>query len=387
MKLSTILKEVSDQQSREMITGIADILRDVKDEGNRKEIAKRMIKKFDREGVKYNAEEFLKLCGVGDTLKELNVPQPEDAYALSKPRKSVTQGNLLVYKYHFKNRKGNDISIETNFDTDKSEMYVVFYESDKEKESDDDLKYGTKTGSGDMLKVLATVVEAVKRTAEDLGGMRNVKAILIQSDDPKRFEVYAHYAETLFPDFTVEKVGTWIYMTNKKYEPTNKQLKEIGEATAAPYPFKSTVRDPELDEYEFVTDAGNKYVVLIEKYTKEGERDYDVQFGIIRNPERVDNRNPFLSNPFDTDREVNDPKNLFRVMATVVAAVKRSIQLDEKSGKIRVAKLIMLPTKRDASDTRRTQLYKKYIDKHMPAGSVVSVDPDGSRIQVELPKK
>lgn len=159
-----------------------------------------------------------------DILKELNIPEPKDAYStLSKPIKSVTPqssgGNLLVYKYHFKNRKGNDISIETNFDTDKSEMYVVFYESDKEKESDDDLKYGTKTGSGDMLKVLATVVEAVKRTAEDLGGMRNVKGISIQSDDPQRFGIYLRYAESLFPDFTVEKVGTWIYMTNKKYRP------------------------------------------------------------------------------------------------------------------------------------------------------------------------
>lgn len=322
-----------------------------------------------------------------DILKELNVPKPEDAYTLSKPRKSVTQGNLLVYKYHFKNRNKNDISIETNFDTAKSEMYVVFYESDKEKESNDDLKYGTKTGSGDMLKVLATVVEAVKRTAKDLGGMQNVRAILVQSDDPKRFEVYAHYAKTLFPDFTVEKVGSWIYMTNKKYEPTNKQLKEIGEATAAPYPFKSTVRDPDLDEYEFFTDTGNKYVVVIEKMTDGADRDYDVQFGIIRKPEHVDNRNPFLASPLDTGTEVNDPKNLFRVMATVVEAVKRSIKLDEKSGKIRVANVIMNPTKRDKSDMRRTQLYKRYIDKHMPAGSVVSVEPDGSRIQVELPKK
>jgi len=223
MKLSTILKEVSEQQSRDMVTGIADILRDVKDEANRKKIAKRMIKKFDKEGVKYNAGEFLKLCGLGDTLKELNVPQPQDAYTLSDPIKEVkpqsSGGNLLVYKYHFKNRKDHDISIETNFDTAKSEMYVLFYESGKEKENNDDLKYGTKTGSGDMLKVLATVVEAVNRTAKDLGGIQNVKAILIQSDDPKRLNVYAHYAETLFPDFTVEKVGSWIYMINKKYEP------------------------------------------------------------------------------------------------------------------------------------------------------------------------
>lgn len=157
-----------------------------------------------------------------DMLKELNVPERKDAYTLSKPRKSVvplSKGNLVMYKYRFKNRNKNNITIDTNFDTHTSEIYVAFYESNKEKEHKDDLKYGTKTESGDMLKVLATVVEAVKRTAEDLGGMRNVRAIKIQSADPQRFNIYLHYAKTLFPDFTVEKVGGWIAMTNKKYEP------------------------------------------------------------------------------------------------------------------------------------------------------------------------
>ena len=62
MKLSTILKEVSEQQSRDMVNGIADILRDVKDKSNREEIAKRMVKKFDREGVKYDEKQFMKMC-------------------------------------------------------------------------------------------------------------------------------------------------------------------------------------------------------------------------------------------------------------------------------------------------------------------------------------
>lgn len=62
MKLSTILKEVSEQQSRDMVNGIADILRDVKDKSNREKIAKRMVKKFDREGVKYDEKQFMKMC-------------------------------------------------------------------------------------------------------------------------------------------------------------------------------------------------------------------------------------------------------------------------------------------------------------------------------------
>lgn len=62
MKLATLLKEVSEQQSRDMVNGIADILRDVKDKSNREEIAKRMVKRFDREGVKYDEKQFMKMC-------------------------------------------------------------------------------------------------------------------------------------------------------------------------------------------------------------------------------------------------------------------------------------------------------------------------------------
>jgi hypothetical protein len=62
IKLTTMLKEVSDQQSKDMVNGIADILRDVKDMSNRTQIAKRMMNKFDREGVKYDENEFMKKC-------------------------------------------------------------------------------------------------------------------------------------------------------------------------------------------------------------------------------------------------------------------------------------------------------------------------------------
>ena len=64
MKLRAILKEVTDQQSREMVTGIAEILRMVKDDANREQIAKRMMRKFDIEGVNYDPTEFMKLSNV-----------------------------------------------------------------------------------------------------------------------------------------------------------------------------------------------------------------------------------------------------------------------------------------------------------------------------------
>jgi hypothetical protein len=309
-----------------------------------------------------------------DILKELNVPKPEDAYNLSEPTKSpeLSRGTpLVLYKYHFKNRKGNDISIETNFDTDKSEIYVVFYESDKEKEHNDDLKYGTKTGSGDMLKVLATVVEAVNRTAKDLGGMQNVRAIFIQSDDPQRFEVYAHYAKTLFPDFTVEKIGSWIEIANKKYKPTNKQLKEIGETTAEAYPLTVKDEGDSFITYTFKTDIGTNYrIVILKDYLDPDSEEliYIISFGVDK-PGSV-----------DFEGEVGDYKNIYRVMATVVKAVKDTIAQEE----LPVTKLEINPTKKNAEDKRRLNLYMKYIEKQMPVGS--SVWTDGSEsILVSLP--
>lgn len=203
-----------------------------------------------------------------DILKELNVPTPKDAYPLKGP---VTDHDTMYkrFEYTFKTKPaynpwnaeksyksgvrvnhngsnfesktdgnmGNeprgksdqnweltpstyDITIETNFLISDSAMYVVFYETKNKMASDEDSKYNTITNSGDMLKVLATVVRAVNRTAdEQLGGMQNVRVIRISPADKSRRSVYKHYAKTLFPNFKVEDLGSWISLINKDYEP------------------------------------------------------------------------------------------------------------------------------------------------------------------------
>jgi hypothetical protein len=154
---------------------------------------------------------------LGDILNELNVPKPEDSYPLTGPETS-TRENLMINKYRFTNRNGDDMTVAVNFDTRDEDLYVVFYKTSEE-ESEDDEKYGGETGSGDMLKVLATVVEAVKRTAEKLGGMDKIRKIHIEPSDIRRFNIYVHYAKTLFPDFALKRVGRWISMLNKNYKP------------------------------------------------------------------------------------------------------------------------------------------------------------------------
>lgn len=65
---NTPIKEVEvgpgHENDRDMVVGVAEILRMVDDMNNRKEIAEAMLRKFKSEDVIHNAEEFLTLCGI-----------------------------------------------------------------------------------------------------------------------------------------------------------------------------------------------------------------------------------------------------------------------------------------------------------------------------------
>lgn len=67
---------------RDMVVGVAEILRMVDDIDNREEIADRMMDKFDDEDVNYDAEEFMSMSGVG-SVNEAETPQ---APMLNKPK-------------------------------------------------------------------------------------------------------------------------------------------------------------------------------------------------------------------------------------------------------------------------------------------------------------
>ena len=62
--LQEALPEVSDLQPDEvpMITGIAEILRQVKDVDNRREIADDQIRQFKQQGIRFDYSEFIKMC-------------------------------------------------------------------------------------------------------------------------------------------------------------------------------------------------------------------------------------------------------------------------------------------------------------------------------------
>jgi len=52
--------EEEDDDDKEMVEGVASILRGVKDKKNRLQLANKLAKQFDREKVKYNLADFLK---------------------------------------------------------------------------------------------------------------------------------------------------------------------------------------------------------------------------------------------------------------------------------------------------------------------------------------
>jgi hypothetical protein len=65
IRLNRILKEVSSDHSndRDMVVGVAEIIKMVKDDDNRRDIATSMMAKFRNEDVIFDKDEFLKMCG------------------------------------------------------------------------------------------------------------------------------------------------------------------------------------------------------------------------------------------------------------------------------------------------------------------------------------
>jgi NAD(P)H-flavin reductase len=66
IKLSSLIKEASTDHSndRDMVVGVAEIIKMVKDLDNRKDIMVSMMAKFRNEDVMFDKDEFKKMCGL-----------------------------------------------------------------------------------------------------------------------------------------------------------------------------------------------------------------------------------------------------------------------------------------------------------------------------------
>lgn len=176
-----------------------------------------------------------------DLTLELNMPKPEDAYKFDKiASKDLGYGDY--YKYAYTNVKGDPMEI-TVLSSKKPKdpgitLYVAFgadttaqgtkgdfIPDPGNEDPDEEDKYDQKTGAGDVLKVLATVVQAVKNTVNKVGGMDKVYAMAWSPTDPKRGNVYDHYVQTLFPTFKKNEEASkhsFKYYVNQDFKPKQK---------------------------------------------------------------------------------------------------------------------------------------------------------------------
>jgi hypothetical protein len=176
-----------------------------------------------------------------DLTLELNMPKPEDAYKFDKiASKDLGYGDY--YKYAYTNVKGDPMEV-TVLSSKKPKdpgitLYVAFgadttaqgtkgdfIPDPGDEDPDDETKYDQKTGAGDVLKVLATVVQAVKNTVNKVGGMDKIYAMAWSPTDTKRMNVYDHYVQTLFPTFKKDEATSkhsFKYYINQDFKPKEK---------------------------------------------------------------------------------------------------------------------------------------------------------------------
>ena len=340
---------------------------------------------------------------------ELNMPKPEDAYKFDKiASKNLGYGDY--YKYAYTNVKGDPMEV-TVMSTKKPKdpgltLYVAFGPDETaqgtktdfipdpgSEDPDEEEKYNIKTGAGDVLKVLATVVQAVKNTTNKIGGMDKVYAMAWSPADKKRKNIYDHYVQTLFPSFKKDlqtSSSSFQHYINQDFK--GKEVNEIGreDEKMAPYRFRTEEDGDEYRVYSFKTPSGLNYVVeLQEYYPVDGPMDVsniilygdDLDDNIPDDKKRRLNDTVLIIN-FSVEENQNVVTNkgeLYRVMNTVSAIIKEDMAINQY-----IKYIAFNPSKRttsnpktkkvrdtDISSNSRANLYTKYILGRMPKAEII----------------
>jgi hypothetical protein len=313
---------------------------------------------------------------------ELNMPKPEDAYKFDKiASKSLGYGDY--YKYAYTNVKGDPMEVTVmstkNPKNPGLTFYVAFGEDitaqgtktdfipdPSDEDEDEEAKYDQKTGAGDTLKVLATVVQAIKNTANKVGGMDKVYDMAWAPSDKKRKNVYDYYVQTLFPDFKKSSTEESKFQTYVNQNFKGKKVNEIGLDSEKMKPYRfTTVEDGEdLRIYSFKTDSGLNYVVELEE---EENDEYGmvlyINFGVVDEEDITMGSNQNV---------VTNKGEQYRVMNTIAAIVKEDLAINSyiKYITFNPAKR-KLPNpisgkERDLDSNSRAKLYMKYIIGRLP---------------------
>jgi hypothetical protein len=312
-----------------------------------------------------------------DLTLELNMPKPEDAYKFDKiASKNLGYGDY--YKYAYTNVKGDPMEVTVMSTKKPKEPGLTFYVAfgldqtaqgtktdfipdPGNEDPDEEAKYGIKTGAGDVLKVLATVVQAVKNTANKVGGMDKVYAMAWAPSDKKRKNVYDHYVQTLFPSFEKDlsvSSSSFQHYINKDFK--DKKVNEIGldSEKMKPYPFKTVEDGEDLRVYSFKTDSGLNYKVeLMEEVDDEYGMVLYINFGTYNEGEENDDFG------VPNQNVVTNKGEQYRVMNTLAAIIKEDLAINSY-----IKYITFNPAKRnkDVNSNAREKMYMKYIQGRLP---------------------
>jgi hypothetical protein len=320
-----------------------------------------------------------------DLTLELNMPKPEDAYKFDKiASKNLGYGDY--YKYAYTNVKGDPMEVTVmstkNPKNPGLTFYVAFGEDitaqgtktdfipdPSDEDEDEEAKYDQKTGAGDTLKVLATVVQAIKNTANKVGGMDKVYDMAWAPSDKKRKNVYDYYVQTLFPDFKKSSTEESKFQTYVNQNFIGKKVNEFGLVSEKmkPYPFRTELDEEEFRIYTFKTDSGLNYKVELME-----EVDYDlgmvlyITFGTYNKDEEDDD----FGEP--NQNVVTNKGEQYRVMNTIAAIIKEDLAINQY-----IKYITFNPAKRskDVNSNAREKMYMKYIQGRLPNAKQIE-DPN-----------
>jgi hypothetical protein len=107
------LEDSSNQNDKEMVDGIIEIIKQIKNTSNRKEVAQNMIKKLKREKVNFDQVDFLKRCSFKQIKK-------------SEPKEATTSGSIGGYSAPvFNETENNEFWEKSRSETPKLEESEV----------------------------------------------------------------------------------------------------------------------------------------------------------------------------------------------------------------------------------------------------------------------
>lgn len=148
-------------------------------------------------------------------------------------------------------------------------------------------------------------------------------------------------------------------------EEISKLLKEIGDSSANSYPFDHTKYPNGGYIYRFTTEDNDKYLVWFKPHPVDYHEGivFDVSFQTENG-----HYNDAMNN--DQYNDVVNKGRLYKVMSTLTNIINDFILIEDPH------EMFMLPNKKNDDDLRSYNLYKQYIQQHVPNKYYVELEHD-----------